>query len=68
MITLEVSRDALTNGVQLSINDVDGSGVGHGYRIAGPKFSGNGVVLLRKVLTPDEANEISQYLSRVTSA
>jgi len=61
-LNLEVSKDALTGGIQLSINDVDSEGVGHGYRIAGPKFSGDGKILMTADLDTETRREIRRYL------
>lgn len=57
-VTLEVSRDGLTGGLQLSINHKAG-----GYRIYGPKFSGTGKVLVSAIITKDVAKEIQRYLA-----
>jgi len=64
-ITLEVSRDGWTNGVQLSINKLDEKGVGWGYRIAGPKFNGSGETLLKRELDQRDVDEIRRYLDAV---
>lgn len=39
-VTIDVSRDGWTDGVQLSIGDDNG-----GYRLAGPKFNGSSETL-----------------------
>lgn len=64
-ITLEVSRDGWTKGIQLSINRLDEKGIGHGYRIAGPKFNGSGEMLLKHELSQRDADEIRGYLDAV---
>lgn len=64
MITIEVHQ-ARGGELQVSINDQDETGLGHGYRIAGPKFSGDSKLLVRHVLDARDANEMSQYLSLV---
>jgi hypothetical protein len=52
--------------IQLSISKLDENGCGHGYRISGPKFDGTGKDIHSHLLTPGDADEISQYLSQVT--
>lgn len=61
-LTLEVSRDGWTKGLQLSINQRDEKGLGSGYRLAGPKFNGSGETLLTRTLTEEDAKEIRTYL------
>jgi hypothetical protein len=52
--------------IQVSINKLDADGGGHGYRIAGPKFTLNGARLLRRVkLDARSAAEIRRYLDRI---
>lgn len=63
-LTIEVSRDGLTGGIQVSINEVDDNGSGR-YRILGPKFSGTGTVLAEKKLDEWDAREIRAYLDRL---
>ena len=62
-VTLEVTRDGWTGKFQLSINQTDENGAGHGYRLAGPKFNGSGRVVLSREITEDDAREIRQYLN-----
>lgn len=64
-LTLEVSRDGWTKGLQLSINQRDEKGLGSGYRLAGPKFNGSGETLLTRTLTEEDAKEIRAYLDAV---
>ncbi|HEY3652342.1 MAG TPA: hypothetical protein VGL33_30540 [Streptosporangiaceae bacterium] len=64
-ITIDVSRDGLTNSLQLSINQLDEDDAGHGYRLAGPKFNGSGKVLLSRTLDERDAAEIRRYLDAV---
>ncbi len=64
-IHIDVCRDGLTNGLQLSINQTDEDGAGHGYRLAGPKFNGSGKVLLSRTLDERDATEIRRYLDAV---
>jgi hypothetical protein len=55
--------------LQVSINKLDADGGGHGYRIAGPKFTLSGSRLLRRVkLDPHAAAEIRRYLDLVEPA
>jgi len=61
-ITLDVSRDDLTSGLQLSIQQYDENDLGHGYRLKGPKFSGASEVLLTCELKQRDADEIRAYL------
>jgi hypothetical protein len=63
-LTLEVSRDGWTTGLQLSINLVDDAGSGDGYRLAGPKFNGSGEVLMVADLTPRDVAQIRSYIER----
>jgi hypothetical protein len=52
--------------IQVSINKLDADGAGHGYRIAGPKFTLSGARLLRRVkLDARAAAEIRRYLDRI---
>ena len=64
-LTLEVTRDGWTKGIQLSINQLDEEGLGHGYRLAGPKFNGSGETLLTRTLDERDAEEIRRYLDAV---
>ena len=64
-LTLEVSRDGWTGGLQMSINQLDSEGAGHGYRLAGPKFNGSGETLLSRELDQRDADEIRAYLDQV---
>ena len=64
-VTIEVSRDGWTGGIQCSINEMDESGGGHGYRIGGPKFNGSGEVLACWTVDRRDAEEIMAYLRKV---
>ena len=64
-LTIDVTRDGWTNGLQLSINQLDEHGAGHGYRLAGPKFNGSGEALLSRTLDERDAGEIRRYLDAV---
>src|SRR6266516_7429352 len=55
--------------IQVSINKLDADGGGHGYRIAGPKFTLSGARLLRRVkLDAHTAAGIRRYLDRIPAA
>ncbi|MFE2407043.1 hypothetical protein ACFXDE_01730 [Kitasatospora sp. NPDC059408] len=64
-ITIEVCRDGWTKGLQISINQVDENGRGHGYRLAGPKFNGSSTSLLKTELDDRDATEIRALLAAV---
>ena len=49
-------------GLQLSINVEDKDGSGHGYRIAGPEYSGGSATLPKHVIDKQDISEIRQYL------
>jgi len=61
-IVLTVDRRAFDGALQVSISKADDNEAGHGYRIAGPKYDGNGEQLLRHVLTKRDAENIRSYL------
>jgi len=48
-VFITVDRHEL-GGLQLSINVEDKDGSGHGYRIAGPEYSGGSATLLKHVI------------------
>ena len=62
-LTIEVHRDGLSRKLQLGIHQTGKSGAGHGYRLAGPKFSGSGETLLTATLDERDAAEIRRYLN-----
>ena len=62
-VYISVYRDGLTGGVQLSIDDEDG-----GFRLAGPKFSGNSSPLIRCELDLRTCNELEHYISKARAA
>jgi hypothetical protein len=64
-LSMYVGQDGATGRLQLAIRKTDESGAGHGYRIAGPKFTGTGSVLLEHKLNADDADEIRRYLDAV---
>jgi len=53
-------QDGWTKQVQIVIEDEAGSG----YRIAGPKMNGSGVLLLRRKISTRDRREIGEYLSQ----
>jgi hypothetical protein len=64
-IVIDVDRDEWTGKLQLSINQLNETGVGHGYRLAGPKFNGSGKNLLTRELDERDVSEIRGYLDAV---
>jgi hypothetical protein len=58
-----VDRRAVDGAMQLSINVDSADGGGHGYRIAGPKYDGNGKVVLRHELSDRDVSELRRYLA-----
>ena len=60
-VFITVDRHEL-GGLQLSINVEDKDGSGHGYRIAGSKYSGGSATLLKHVIDEQDISEIRQYL------
>lgn len=67
-VHLEVWQ-AGTGGIQVSISDLDETGAGGGYRIAGPKFCAchGSVKMLDVVLTKRDADEIRRYIDKVVA-
>lgn len=61
-LTIEVHRDGVSGKLQVGIHRTDENGAGHGYRLAGPKFSGTGETLLSATLDERDAEEIRRYL------
>jgi hypothetical protein len=64
-ITIELSRCNFTGGYQLSINPRRPDGSGHGYRIFGPKFLGDSILLRKTEISKRDATEIVGYLQGV---
>lgn len=64
-VFFEVAQDSWTSGLQLSINRVDEHGLGHGYRIAGPKLNGPSTVVLHHDLDQHGADKIRNHLDTV---
>jgi hypothetical protein len=62
-VYFSVDKRAFDGELQLSIQ----SDEGHGYRIAGPKYDGNGKTLLRRTLTERDRDEIMRYLAKIGS-
>lgn len=60
-VILEVHKGK--QGVQLSIGFENEDGVGHGYRIAGPKFLGHEELIARHTINDRDAEEIRRYLN-----
>lgn len=67
-ITIDVSKDGVTGRLQVSINEVDEKGGGHGYRLAGPKFNGTSTQLIEAELDQRDADEIRGYLDKTFPA
>jgi hypothetical protein len=67
-LTMTVGQDGATGRLQLAIHKIGPDGAGHGYRIAGPKFTGTGRTLLTRELTAEDAAEIRRYLDSVFPA
>jgi hypothetical protein len=59
-----IDKDSLTGGYQICIEH-DG---GMGFRLAGPKYSGNSKRLLTHEITPNQADEIRTYLDEQDQA
>lgn len=58
-VSINVDRDLLTQGIQISIGDESG-----GYRLSGPKYSGNSVPIVSHILNEQDAIEIRRYLDK----
>jgi hypothetical protein len=54
------------HGFQLSIEENDANGMGHGYRIFGPKFIGDSEILIAHTLDARDVKEIGAYLAAFT--
>lgn len=63
-VTIELGRAGGLSGqgYQLSINKVDERGVGHGYRIFGPKYIGDTILLRKTTLNERDAREIFGFI------
>ena len=57
-VYLCVDRDGLTKGIQLSID-----GLETGFRLAGPKYNGSSLPLLRRELTEEDCRELEKYIA-----
>ena len=62
-VKLEVWRDGLTGGLQVSIGDDNG-----GFRLMGPKFLGESELLSRRSLDDRDATEIRRWLDKMDEA
>lgn len=60
-VYISADKDGLTGGVQLSIGVEGDDGGGYGYRLAGPKYSGNSETLRKHFLTESDLQELEQY-------
>lgn len=58
-VSINVFKDRRTGGIQLSIDDKDG-----GYRLKGPKFSGESQLLLSHNLSEMDIRIIRGYCNR----
>jgi len=67
-VTLDIDRDRYTGGIQVLIGVENDEGVGHGYRLAGPKCLGDSTSLKRVTLTEDDARQIRRYLDTIYPA
>lgn len=65
---ISVDRRAIDGALQISIGQQDPDGGGHGYRLAGPKYDGRGMTLLRHYLTERDIEEIRSYLKQNADA
>lgn len=61
-IVIDVDRDGWTNRLQLNIAQLDETGRGNGYRLAGPKYNGSSKRLLRCEVDERDASEIRGFL------
>lgn len=62
-IVMDVDRDGWTQNLQLNIVNLDESGRGMGFRLAGPKYNGSSTNLLRTELDDRDAKEIRDALN-----
>lgn len=63
-VTIELGRAGGLSGqgYQLSINRIDEDGAGDGYRLFGPKYIGDTVLLRSTTLNERDAREMFAYL------
>ncbi|MFJ1993027.1 hypothetical protein [Streptomyces asiaticus] len=64
-IVIDVCKDGWTGGLQLGIAQLDESGRGFGYRIAGPKYNGSSKPLIKHTLDERDAKKIRDFLRAV---
>ena len=62
-VTLSVDKSG--GRIQVSINVSDADGSGHGYRLFGPKYTGDSTPVGDEVLTQRDVREIMSYLRMV---
>ena len=67
-VYLAVDRRQCDGAIQLQIGVRDEDGGGHGYRIAGPKYNGDGHNLLWHQLTERDIDVIRSYLRTAKAA
>lgn len=61
-VYISVDKRAFDGAIQISIGIQDADGGGHGYRIAGPKYDGNGKTLLKHLISDRDREQILSYL------
>lgn len=64
-VYLSIDKRTYDGALQLSIGAQDEDGGGTGYRIAGPKYDGDGTTLVRRFLTERDKQEILSYLKMI---
>ena len=60
-----IDRRSIDGAIQLSIDEIDETDGGIGYRICGPKYDGSGRNLVTHRLTDRDVKEIARYLRKV---
>lgn len=61
-LSIDVDRDGLTGRLQVSINQRDENGHGHGHRLLGPKYLGASEQIATAELSQYDADSIRTYL------
>lgn len=64
-IYLSIDRPGYTNGLQVSIEEIDEDGNGNGCRIAGPKYLGDSTNLRAIRLDGRDAERIRRYIDKI---
>lgn len=64
-LTVEVSEDGVTGGLQVALCEVHEDGGGTAHLLAGPEFNGTGRILFARRLTARDAQAIRFYLNAV---